>query len=619
MMFLQEVLDDLGTWCDVSTRNDLKKVIARVEGEGDQFLTITLPSFGKDFERSLDLGIVNPSSFKGFPFRGKTPIFLGGFMDLVFDRDSGVLLDEPSIAAIRAIRQFTLMWAKIQRPVSEKREAAAFKQFVQTDSQVREPEVGDRITATFRIMASRLWGDILRNVENDIKNDLILPKHGPGATAEKLVGNHKYNQLEWPVRLNDLFPWGRFLSNRWISPECTDFRIDLIEPGQERPVRVVAVPKTQSTPRIISIEPTCMQYVQQGLMESIERSLWADNTARDLIGYRSQLPNQQLALQGSLSGNLATLDLSEASDRVAYGLAKQVFADSPLVWESVDACRSKTAEVLGHGVIHLKKFASMGSALTFPVEAMVFMTIIMTAISEERSTQTRLSTKDIKSLVGQVRVYGDDIIVPVEYVSSVVSLLEAYGLKVNSNKSFWNGKFRESCGKEFYDGHDVTLTRVRRDLPTSRKHTDGIVSTVSLRNLLFERGFVKAVAWLDDLIEGLIPFPEVEPGSPILGRWSYSKVDLSGSRMDRNLHIPLVRGCVVTVIKRKTPLDGYGALMKYFLKRGEEPTFDAEHLLYGGRPVSVDIKTRWASPIGEVVAPFGVTDSRSVVSKALIC
>nr|QDH89759.1 MAG: RNA-dependent RNA polymerase [Leviviridae sp.] len=102
----------------------------------------------------------------------------------------------------------------------------------------------------------------------------------------------------------------------------------------------------------------------------------------------------------------------------------------------------------------------MGSALCFPMEAMVFTTLIFLGI--QRSLNKPLYPRDLKRYVGSVRVYGDDLIVPVDQVPSVVRTLEHFGARVGSDKSFWTGKFRESCGREYFNGHDVSITRVRQ-------------------------------------------------------------------------------------------------------------------------------------------------------------
>jgi hypothetical protein len=313
-----------------------------------------------------------------------------------------------------------------------------------------------------------------------------------------------------------------------------------------------------------------------------------------MIGFNDQEPNQLLAKEGSLTGSLATLDLSEASDRVSFQLVRTMFSRYPLLSEAIDVTRSMRAEVDGYGVIPLAKYASMGSALCFPIEAMVFLTIIFVGI--EQSTNTQTSLKSIKRLMGRVRVYGDDIIVPVHYVHCVISELESFGMRVNASKSFWTGKFRESCGKEYYDGHDVTLSRVRRVFPTSRTDSEEIISLVSLRNQMFDSGMTKTVAWLDRTIERLIPFPYVGRASPVLGRFQYLGFH-NTERIGPNLHDPQVKGMVVQsrIPVRKT--DGNGALMKWFLKPGEDPFVAVDHLERSGRPASLTLKRRWCSAI----------------------
>jgi len=595
MLFLRVVLDDIENRCCISTSLDYKTIEARVKHEGLSFLTITLPSFGKDFEKSLDLGFVAPNLFKGFSRRGAIPEFLGGLLESVFDRTSGVLLPvEGTAEVIRAVRQITLMFGKMALPCSDERRDAAFAAYMQCELDVRDSDrkLDRSSTEDYQRIGALLFREMYTELDLAVYQGSILPKHGPGSTAEKLLGNKKYNQREWTQRLETYFPSGSFLFSSWsFFLENADCLV-IHEPGAERPVRVVDVPKTLKTPRIIALEPTCMQYVQQGLLEQIVEGIQRNYSLRTFISWEFQQPNQLLAQKGSSDGTLATLDLSEASDRVSNQHVRLLLANHPHLMGAVDACRSRKADVPNHGVIRLAKFASMGSALCFPFESMVFLTLIFLGI--ERALNTRLTGKLIKSFHGKVRVYGDDIIVPVEFVHSVIQTLEAFGLKVNGNKSFWTGKFRESCGKEYYNGRDVSITRVRRKFPTSRKHTAELISTVSLRNQLFVGGYDGAVELLDSWIERLIPFPVTEPTSSLLGKWSYEPY--KAQRMHPYLHVPLVKGVEVTYSLPKSFLDGSGALMKWFLKRDDLPFIDENHLQYAGRPVSVDIKTRWRKP-----------------------
>jgi hypothetical protein len=236
----------------------------------------------------------------------------------------------------------------------------------------------------------------------------------------------------------------------------------------------------------------------------------------------------------------------------------------------------------------------MGSALCFPIEAMVFLTVVYYGIEQE--LKRRLTLKDIMSFKGKVRVYGDDIIIPVDYVRSVNDALRLFGFKVNVNKSFWNGKFRESCGGDYYDGSDVTPVRVRRTFPSSRTDVEEVESLVALRNLFYSNGMWQTAKHLDKIIGKVLPyFPVVESTSTILGRTSFA-FGYQAERECPRLHRPLVKGYVARYRTPRSSVSGYGALMKFFLKQGEEPYADKRHLERQGRSKSADIKLKWLTP-----------------------
>jgi hypothetical protein len=406
--------------------------------------------------------------------------------------------------------------------------------------------------------------------------------------------------------LEKIFPSLEYLLPSWSYYDQLE-SIDILEPGSEIPVRVISVPKTLKTPRIIGIEPTAMQYAQQAIRLAIYELLDEHHVHpyRDepylpsyFIGLDDQEPNQFLAYEGSLHGDLATLDLSDASDRVSNQLVREMLSNHPHLLEAVDACRSRKADVPGHGVIRLAKFASMGSALTFPIEAMVFLTCVFHGI--ERELNTPLTPRIIKDFRGRVRIFGDDIIVPVDYVPSVIASLELFGAKVNRTKSFWNGKFRESCGKEYYAGEDVSIVRVREMFPTSRRHADQVISLVSLRNQLYFAGYWQTLKWLDEYIRKLLRyFPVVLPTSPVLGRHSF--LGYESKEIDAKLHTPITRGYVVSARIPKDPLSETGALLKFHLRNAVsdeyQPSWDEMHLQRAGRPSVVDIKLRKASAV----------------------
>jgi hypothetical protein len=601
MLLWKKMADDLAIWCCTSATRDCKTVRGRFKHEGVSFLTITLPDFGKGIEKCLDQGRVDPALFTGFRFRGGLPVFLRGFLDLVFDQDTGVLLDDPSIEAIHAIRQLTLAFGKILLPCSDARTRKAMDGFIQCEYDIRanDRQLSDRDRSDFRRVSALLFAGAFAKVDREVYYNELLPKHGPGATADLLRGNAKYEQNTWPARLEEILPSGEFLLPNWRFFRELE-AVDIVEPGQEIPVKVIPVPKTLKTPRIIAVEPTAMQYAQQAVLSSLLDAISRDDNLCHILGFTDQTPNQRMAREGSLYGNLATLDLSEASDRVSNEQVRDMLQPHPHLFKAVDACRSRKARVPGHGVIRLAKFASMGSALCFPFEAMAFATMIFIGI--ERELNTQLDAKTVKRFRHQVRIYGDDIIIPVDMVRSVVSSLSAFGAKVNLGKSFWNGKFRESCGREYYDGTDVSIVRVRRNFPTRRSDAQEVISLVSLRNQLYFAGLWGTVRWLDEEIGKLLKyFPMVLPTSPVLGRHSF--LGFETQKLDKHLHSPLVKGYKVSAVLPKRSLDGTGALLKclLMLERREKdftpdqdvygmPTVDSRHLERSGRPLAVNIK-----------------------------
>jgi len=624
MLLWKKIAEESAIRCCTSATLDINYVQSRYEHEGFSFLTITLPEFGKDTEKCLDRGQVDRNLFQGFPWQAGLPRFLGGFLDLIFDRTSGVLLQSPDIDAILAIRQMTLMFGKIDLECSKERRDRAMAGFLQCEKEVRvaDSRISDQQWSNFRRVSAMLYAGAFTNVDREIYEDRLLPKHGPGATADKLRGNTKYLQSTWPSRLEGYFPMGEYLIPNSRYYENLD-SIHLLEPGMEIPVRVVSVPKTLKTPRIIGIEPTAMQYSQQAIANSLWLALKEVDYLRAMIGHRHQPPNQEMACEGSKYGALATLDLSEASDRVSNQHVRNLLRNHIHLHDAVDACRSRKADVDGD-VIRLAKYATMGSALCFPMEALVFLTMIFLGI--ERELNTSLDRRTIQSFIGRVRVFGDDIVVPVDYVHSVIHVLESFGIRVNMGKSFWNGKFRESCGKEYYDGHDVSITRVRQVLPTKRTQATEVISAVSLRNQLYWAGYWQTCRWLDEEIKKVIKyFPVVLPTSPVLGRESALGYEVQETH--RDYQTPLVRGWVVRAKPPQDVLGDAGALLKCLLAMerrernlperfsGESlanawnlvestelrdansdpklrllPTSGEDHLMFAGRPRVVNIK-----------------------------
>lgn len=584
---LANLLDDLGRWCGASTHRDLETITMRVEGEGDGFLSITLPAFGKDLERALDRGFVASDLFTGFRFRGGLPAFLSGFLRTIFDEKTGVLLIDPSASSIRAVRQICGLYGKVFSVANAKRVSSAMEAYVAIDEEVGAAEyvIPEDLLAEVRLVCRILYADLFAEVGNRLRDATLIPRFGPGATADRKSSNQRFVIEEWPERLHRALPWWHYALPTPTAPD-----VSLIPLDREIPVRVIAVPKTAKTPRIIAVEPSYMQFAQQAILHAIVEGVESREYLRSQLSWSSQEPNRQAARLGSISGEFATLDLSEASDRVSCRLVRAMALSDSDFLEALFASRSRQADVPGHGVLSLAKFASMGSATTFAVETLLFGALATIGVLHRGNIPLRAS--DVLEAFRKVRAYGDDLIVPSVTAQAVVDVLHSCGLKVNATKSFWTGRFRESCGAEWYDGHDVSYVKVRHALTFDGGSTDeGVVKTMELRNRLYASGYFRAAAFLDtEFIRAGRRFSEVPVGHPSLGRWSYTPELRVRTNPDT-----FVVEVLTHVVSSRIPsdvLDGYGALLKCFLHQGREP-LDAEHLSRAGRPATVHIKRRW--------------------------
>lgn len=201
------------------------------------------------------------------------------------------------------------------------------------------------------------------------------------------------------------------------------------------------VPKTTSIDRCCAKEPDLNMYMQKGVGDYIRRRL-----RKFGIDLNDQSRNRDLARQGSLHLDLATLDLSSASDSISRRLVEELL---PEHWfQLLDSLRSPRTRIGDEWHVN-EMFSSMGNGFTFELESLLFYALA-------RATTWSLG------IPGVVSVYGDDIIVPTEAAHDLVFVLQFFGFSTNLDKSFIEGHFRESCGGHFINGQDVTPFYIRR-------------------------------------------------------------------------------------------------------------------------------------------------------------
>jgi hypothetical protein len=215
------------------------------------------------------------------------------------------------------------------------------------------------------------------------------------------------------------------------------------------------VPKDDVKSRMIAIEPSLNMFYQLGLGRLLEERLitffGVDITSQPQI-------NREAARFGSVTDSLATLDLSDASDSLGLPMLSWALPKSTL--DLLVALRSPRG-ILGSESLELNMVSTMGNGFTFPLETVIFSAVVVSAIKSCRFLPLRPCSQPDPQFIppykmgGYWGVFGDDLICHREVASRVIRLLTLLGFVVNRDKSFVEGVFRESCGRDFFKGHDV--------------------------------------------------------------------------------------------------------------------------------------------------------------------
>jgi len=283
-----------------------------------------------------------------------------------------------------------------------------------------------------------------------------------------------------------------------ILRECLARRVKFVDGNL-----ITMVPKNAKVHRTIAIEPLLNGYLQKGVDEWMRKRLLKIG-----IDLRYQAGNQWLAYIGSLGGfnPFVTLDLAAASDSIAKMTVKDLL---PPEWYEFLCCLLSPCYTTEDGEVHsYHKFTSMGNGFTFPLETLIFAALAHSVGVETGDCDEPARGKKL-SLGKNVLVYGDDIIVRQSSALYLTEILKFYGFRLNSDKSFITGGFRESCGADYFKGKAVRPYYIKSFL-------DSEGELYQLGNAMRDSVWPNDAAW--DIIYNTIPDSVRKvrpyPGSP---------------------------------------------------------------------------------------------------------
>jgi len=318
--------------------------------------------------------------------------------------------------------------------------------------------------------------------------DRLRGAHGPGAVAggedvvEKRMFGHCYQNLERVFRPYAFYyTLGELAENYEVVTGRMQCAYGLS--------RTTFVEKDSSGPRTIGLEPAEYMWAQQAVKGMLYEHVESHRLTAGRVNFTDQSVNRHLTGQWA---DYDTLDMSSASDRNSYALVKALFKDT-WIWPYLDASRTPGTVLPNGEILWYRKFAPMGSATCFPVEALTFF-VLAVACLHEQGMPLLLALKN-------TFVYGDDIIVPHGYFDALKDTFERYHLRFNESKCCISGKFRESCGCDAYDGVEVTPVRLRKPYP-KQGHV-GLIPLVEHANSLMSAGYWETARCFRGLVEVL--------------------------------------------------------------------------------------------------------------------
>lgn len=608
---------------------DFERITLGSQTRGLAYFTLDLPSLESLLLRGLESGrleLEGPLS-QAVSKRTRVPRLLSGLWLRVFD-NSSCLRPEPDINAILDLRQVLTFGKKLLVECTADRREAVIQGYHDVEKALRLPSLGwsqDRLSVgqchnhhlvdcvvnglhnSGRSVCNQMQSEgpelpldredqeparelardqhlLLRTQQvADILMDVLGPfeplgyssqleldghgtgfKHGPGAVAERLSQGEKSSFPYWPAKLEGTFPF--------------DYCAKMPNDPRGRPLnhepasRLYCVPKTAKGPRLIAAEPVAHMWCQQ-LIWSWLRKTTEDRFYGFFVNFRRQDLSGDMVLKASLDRSLATVDLSDASDRLSCWTVERMFRRNPTLLTALHAARTRYLRddnLKGTTFLRLRKFASQGTASTFPVQSLVFLIIALASCFDNEEP----TWEKIWRLRSQVRVFGDDIILPRHGYARLCRIMDRLQLKVNTSKSYVHGKFRESCGQDGYAGFCVTPVKPKTIVADGPASSQAVIDT---SNNLFNKGYWNAshnlISQLPDRVQRALRIVGIlDAGFPGLSSFVGSDESHLTKRWNSRLHRYEGRVFQISGKLIKQTREGYVPLLD-FSRAGYNPWY----------------------------------------------
>jgi hypothetical protein len=394
-------------------------------------------------------------------------------------QDWGPDLSPKEVAAIALTKSFYKKY-RTSRTTTSEGDAVATEKFLRSNERCRtwtlrpNTSLDEELLGEFRYLLYKFFYPRGHNLVHHVNDLFDRGRCGPGAAVGARGEDFYTKYFDSPLKCVNrslVVAYRNATANRqcstWATAESNRAKL-YGEPALVQGSRFSFVPKDDTTSRLIAIEPSLNMFYQLGLGRLLEERLVSffglDITSQPQI-------NQEAARFGSVTDELATLDLSNASD--SLGLPMLEWALPKSVLQILASLRSPYGNLSG-AQLELHMVSTMGNGFTFPLETLVFSCVVVACIKSfglrpVRPYITSVAALEPKQLQGFWGVFGDDIICHKRVAHRVTRLLGLLGFEVNSDKSFVEGVFRESCGRDYFRGHDVRGVYIKRlDTPESR-------------------------------------------------------------------------------------------------------------------------------------------------------